>query len=888
MEAQVHGEKEALQEFFGGWDVSHVLESSVAVDTSILERYLSGDSDPNAFVLPDSPPDSQACSPEQIPDPAYLATDPSLSQNPAVAPPPQHSGGPLLHPHQHHLLSPQTLACNITWGASAPPPASCVLGSASSLRTSSPGNKRRRRRSGSQDSSPGPDTTCGDGDAASRGHGPSGSLTWENFRPGEWNATMDASFQTLCAPAFLVDTDKGFHYSPADDAFICQKKNHFQVTVHVGVATEPRYVPTPRGVEQVDHFLIRVFGVKLEAPERHVTIEQSQADRSRKPLQPVRVVLSGVGISKVTLGRLHFSETTANNMRKKGRPNPDQRYFQLVVGLYAAIREEDEEKPFLMAALASEKLIVRASNPGQFETDGDALWQRGAAQDGVVCHGRVGINTDAPEEALVVCGNATVTGSLMRPSDRRAKENIQEVDPQKQLRTITQMRLVEFDYKPQFAASMGIDHTHQTGLLAQELKELLPDAVKEVGEVTCGDGQKIANFLVVDKEQIFMENVGAVQQLSKMADSLESRVTELEVWKRRLAKLKSLTGSLRSTSTASGQGSVASTSHALDTPTKAPGARGGHCAPHRTFQACICTLGIAVAVCLVTVGALYLLSQSQHSNMSAGNSNSSLLPVQTTPTSSAPPTAPTGTPASWPPDVHFCDLLYCNTVYCCPSPPGGRCDANLSSSQSDAADDFFQKFLSAKDWTNTSMTSFMIKENQQVIDRRYCVRDECGPDRFVFQVPISPFVPTNMRVTLLMNSTQLLVVHLCAFQESSACTGVHDRNHAGAGGRYPSNTQVGTRTRTRTMAPSGGCCCYHCPINVCVCVCVRVHVRASRGSINGRCTSLLFITAPITFAPRWPVKPTAVRTTASGGRSSPTTTSTSTDAAPPACKRCHG
>lgn len=32
-------------------------------------------------------------------------------------------------------------------------------------------------------------------------------------------------------------------------------------------------------------------------------------------------------VTKVTLGRLHFSETTANNMRKKGKPNPDQRYL---------------------------------------------------------------------------------------------------------------------------------------------------------------------------------------------------------------------------------------------------------------------------------------------------------------------------------------------------------------------------------------------------------------------------------------------------------------------------------------------------------------------------------------------------------------------------------
>lgn len=49
------------------------------------------------------------------------------------------------------------------------------------------------------------------------------------------------------------------------------------------------------------------------------------------------------------------------------------------------------------------------------------------------------------------------------------------------------------------------------------------------------------------QEQIFMENVGAVQQLSKLTDNLETRINELEVWNRRLAKLKSLTGSLRST-----------------------------------------------------------------------------------------------------------------------------------------------------------------------------------------------------------------------------------------------------------------------------------------------------------------------------------------------------
>ncbi|GAB0176331.1 myelin regulatory factor-like protein [Grus japonensis] len=207
------------------------------------------------------------------------------------------------------------------------------------------------------------------------------------------------------------------------------------------------------------------------------------------------VDLPGDQITKVTLGRLHFSETTANNMRKKGKPNPDQRYFMLVVGLYAV----SQDQFYLLSANVSEKIIVRASNPGQFENDGDVLWQRGHVPETIVYHGRVGINTDAPDEALVVCGNAKVMGRVMHPSDSRAKQNIREVDTNEQLRRITQMRLVEYDYKPEFASVMGIKNTHETGIIAQEVKELLPQAVREVGDVACDDGEKIENFLMVDK-----------------------------------------------------------------------------------------------------------------------------------------------------------------------------------------------------------------------------------------------------------------------------------------------------------------------------------------------------------------------------------------------------
>ncbi|XP_071357816.1 myelin regulatory factor-like protein isoform X2 [Trachinotus anak] len=860
---QVLGENEALQQFFSGQDVSGVLDSSVAVDTSILEQYLSNDMDPNSFILPESPPDSssEACSPAQIPDfhhePPYWSNQQTTQEvfqptaqsaassscrfkDRSSAPahpellthdqlhslgltntyiksrtPPIPPGAPApLHQHTHHspehnhYLNPES--CSEVYTPPTPPspplppsnsyiapcagpdmgphlttpPAACLLSSAPTLHTRSPQSKKRRR-SECEEPPQVIDASCSDGDGTCGGSVGNGIgsalnfgsyqlLTWEQYQPGQWSTLYDSSYQTLSPPAYHVDTDKGFNYSTADEAFICQKKNHFQVTIHIGVAAEPQYVRTPSGTQEVDHFQIKVFGVKLEAPSHQVTIEQSQPDRSKKPFHPVRVNLPGGKITKVTLGRLHFSETTANNMRKKGKPNPDQRYFQMVVGLYAAVGEDT----FLLTALVSERIIVRASNPGQFEMDGDALWQRGVVQDAVVCQGRVGINTDSPDEALVVCGNAKVMGAIMQPSDCRVKENIQEVDSEQQLKRITQMRIVEFDYKPEFATKMGMDHTHQTGIIAQEVKELLPSAVKEVGDVTCSDGERIHNFLMVDKEQIFMENIGAVQQLSKLTDNLETRIQDLEIWNRRLAKLKSLTGSLRSTGKPRANSSVSTMSSTDPCKTGKVQKEGwsqkySHCIRHKVFQASAFSLLAALAFC----------------NGSVGSS-------QTTGwTSTVPPTSP---PGPWPPDIDFCGLLYCDQVYCCPSPAEGSPDFNVTTMALAGADKpdiiekrnkkLYRKLKSAKDWTNTTIHSFRIKENQQMIDSKYCLRDECGPGRYIYRVPINQFVPVNMRVTLLMNSSELLVVHLCGFDELAACSARLDIDTV-TGSRYPSNTQ---------------------------------------------------------------------------------------------------
>ncbi|XP_028304914.1 myelin regulatory factor isoform X4 [Gouania willdenowi] len=442
-------------------------------------------------------------------------------------------------------------------------------------------------------------------------------IKWQPHQQNKWTPLYDANCKELPMPTYRVDADKGFNFSLADDAFVCQKKNHFQVTVYIGMLGDPKYIKTSDGLQPIDCFYLKLNGVKVEAMNQSISVEQSQSDRSKRPFKPVLVTLPPEQVTKVTVGRLHFSETTANNMRKKGKPNPDQRYFMLVVALHA----QSHSHNYTVAAHVSERIIVRvtsghASNPGQFESDNEVLWQRGQLPDTVYHHGRVGVNTDRPDEALVVHGNLKVMGSVVHPSDIRAKENVQEVDTTDNLKRISQMRLVHYQYKPEFAATVGIENTAETGVIAQEVQQILPEAVKEGGDVVCANGETIPNLLVVNKERIFMENVGAVKELCKLTDNLETRIDELERWSRKLAKLRRL-DSMKSTvsgGTVSQSGSYFSRtgSGPLKKKPVQPGSKNSPsdqgCISPRFMQGAILALVVVMAFSVISMSILYVLT----------------------------------------------------------------------------------------------------------------------------------------------------------------------------------------------------------------------------------------------------------------------------------------
>lgn len=107
----------------------------------------------------------------------------------------------------------------------------------------------------------------------------------------------------------------------------------------------------------------------------------------------------------------------------------------------------------------------------------------------------------------------------MQPSDARAKQNVQEVDTREQLRNVQQLRVVRYRYAPEFAlhSGLGMKVSEDTGVIAQEVQQVIPEAVLPAGDIILPNGQRIENFLVVNKERIFMENVGAVKELCKVS-----------------------------------------------------------------------------------------------------------------------------------------------------------------------------------------------------------------------------------------------------------------------------------------------------------------------------------------------------------------------------------
>jgi hypothetical protein len=75
------------------------------------------------------------------------------------------------------------------------------------------------------------------------------------------------------------------------------------------------------------------------------------------------------------------------------------------------------------------------------------------------------------------------------------------MDTKEQLKNVQQLRVVRYKYNPEFAKLVGLseEDAMDTGVIAQEVQRVIPEAVKSTGRLDLPSGSKIENFLVVNK-----------------------------------------------------------------------------------------------------------------------------------------------------------------------------------------------------------------------------------------------------------------------------------------------------------------------------------------------------------------------------------------------------
>jgi hypothetical protein len=354
--------------------------------------------------------------------------------------------------------------------------------------------------------------------------------------------------------AIHVVANKGFTYSQFDQSFVNQKKNHTEVvvTIQKGEHLPPQYIRVENTLKPIYDFQLTFYGVKAEQPSARVTMKQSQTNRipttyNPKSIKDEKVFCTGEGVQcTFKAERLHFGETTQFNQRKNGRPNPDQKYFYLMAAIEAVT---DYNEVYNVMMQASERVIVRASNPGQFENgDTGVQWQKAGADNssGIYHPGPVMVNTDRALGTLTVNGDIVYTGNLCHPSDRRLKENIHDLDTSSALSRLQKIRIVHYELRPEVADEWGLtdEERRRVGVIAQELQEVMPDAVMHNGE-----------FLQVDNTRLFYDTTAAVQEVLTLSEQMTVRVDEVEKKHEHILKLMRMKrlGSIRSISTVPSQ-----------------------------------------------------------------------------------------------------------------------------------------------------------------------------------------------------------------------------------------------------------------------------------------------------------------------------------------------
>lgn len=134
--------------------------------------------------------------------------------------------------------------------------------------------------------------------------------------------------------------------------------------------------------------------------------------------------------------------------------------------------------------------------------------------NGATASVRVGIGNQNPTEALVVAGNIVATGTIT-PSDQRYKQNILPISSA--LDKVQRLRGVSYDWRRTAYPEMQFAASTQLGFIAQEVEQVLPEAVHKTA-----DGMYTLNYSAVTP--VLVE---AVKELKAENDALKTQNTRL-------------------------------------------------------------------------------------------------------------------------------------------------------------------------------------------------------------------------------------------------------------------------------------------------------------------------------------------------------------------------
>ncbi len=149
-------------------------------------------------------------------------------------------------------------------------------------------------------------------------------------------------------------------------------------------------------------------------------------------------------------------------------------------------------------------------------------WQdsTGAALSVVDKNGNFGIGTSTPTVRLDVAGDAHAT-DFVATSDMRFKEEVTPIDGA--LNKVLRLQGVYFKWNQQYRSVLKRANTkgRQVGVIAQQVREVLPEVVSEWGEG--GEG-----YLGVDCSRLVAVTIEAMKEQQNQIQRLRERISMLE------------------------------------------------------------------------------------------------------------------------------------------------------------------------------------------------------------------------------------------------------------------------------------------------------------------------------------------------------------------------